>query len=89
MHAAWTIETDFLADFLNDPALHEYLKRGVPILAVFEDHNDYERLRSMVTDLPLSDDDEARRDRADQARLDAADEAQWEDDHEPVLDYDE
>jgi hypothetical protein len=43
----------------------------------------------MVTDLPLSDDDEARRERADQARLDAADEAQWEDDHEPVLDYDE
>jgi len=65
--AAWTIERGYLDGFFADPAAHPYIRRGVPILLVFED--DYARLLSVVPGLPLLP---AEQDRFDEARQDAA-----------------
>ena len=88
MHACWVVEADCFDEFLNDPALHGYLQRGVPVVAVFGAYSDYERLRRLVPDLRLSDDDQALLDSADDARCDAAAEARLDaDEHdEPTWD---
>jgi hypothetical protein len=84
--AAFFVATDGLDQFLHDPAPRDYLDRGQPVLVQFEAFDDYLRFRSMVTALPLSDDEEARLDHAEQARCDEADEARRYREYEPTWD---
>jgi hypothetical protein len=52
VHATWMIETDCIAEFLSDPLLRQYLRRGIAVVAVFEDAMDYVRLQKTVPALP-------------------------------------